>query len=65
MDNWNDQRVLDAIEDVADDWVKQLPDPRYPTRVQRFGIVDGVEIKVVVDTSIDEIITGYPYPIPP
>ncbi|MBL9169884.1 MAG: EndoU domain-containing protein [Verrucomicrobiales bacterium] len=57
---WSDDRILHEVSDSATDpglkWSK--PDPR--GYISATKTVDGVNVKVVVDTKTGRIVTGYP-----
>ncbi len=61
---WSDDRILDAVSDVATDpkVVWSRPDKRgYITGTKT---IDGIDIKVVFDTKNGRIVTGYPTNVP-
>jgi hypothetical protein len=60
-DNWPDQKILDAVEDIADNPLLETPDKLFPlTRVNRWGVYDGEIVMVIVDAPTGRIITGWP-----
>lgn len=55
---------MNSISDIATDPAAWQNAVTQESRTVLTGTVDGVEIRVVVDTQTGEIITGYPTNLP-
>lgn len=62
--NWSDDKVKGEITDVAHDPNTQWSKPDNRGYVSGSGTRGGVDIKVVVDTNNNRIVTGYPTNLP-
>jgi hypothetical protein len=61
---WSGDKIMHEISDIATDpvaWQNAVPQG---SRTVLAGTRDGVDIRVIVDTSTGEIITGYPTNLP-
>jgi hypothetical protein len=62
--SWSADRVMHEISDVATDPAAWANGVQQGSRTALFGVRDGVQIRVVVNTRTGDIITGYPLNLP-
>jgi hypothetical protein len=62
--SWSGDRIMHEISDIATDPVACQNGVRQGPRTVLTGSVDGVDIRVIVNTQTGEIITGYPTNLP-
>lgn len=61
--NWSDEKVIDAVEDVANDPASvRTPADRGRTAIE--GTRDGIGIRVIVGVDGKAIVTAYPANVP-
>lgn len=58
--DWSDEKIVGEISDIATDPNTEWTEPDVRGYVEATGIRDGVAIKVVFNTKLDRIVTGYP-----
>jgi RHS repeat-associated protein len=61
---WSNDQILNTISDIATDPDQVWSPPDSRGYVTTTATVDGVDIKVVVDTNKGRIVTGYPTNLP-
>ena len=63
-ESWSGTRIMTEISDVATDPAAWKNSATQGGRTVLTGVRDGVEIKVIVESSTGEIISGYPTNLP-
>jgi len=63
-ESWSSTRIMNTISDIATDPAAWQNAVTQGGRTVLTGSVDGVDVRVVVDTQTGEIITGYPTNLP-
>jgi hypothetical protein len=62
--SWSGGQIMHAISDIATDPAAWRNAVQQGSRTVLVGTRDGVEIRVVVNSSTGEIVTGYPINLP-
>jgi filamentous hemagglutinin len=58
--SWSDDKILEVVSDIASDPSVKWSKPDARGFITGTRTVDGIDVKVVVDTVNDRIVTGYP-----
>ncbi|MBB3059990.1 hemagglutinin repeat-containing protein [Microbulbifer rhizosphaerae] len=58
--NWSDEKILHEISDIATDPKLNWSKPDRRGYIAASKMVEGIQIKVVVDTKSGRVVTGYP-----
>lgn len=57
---WNDEKILDALSDIATDPKVQWSKPDKRGYITGTKTIDGIDVTVVYDTSTKRIVSGCP-----